>query len=92
MSTYKNLIYPQYLQNFDTKIGNTSQRKELLDFVHDKVMFLNLLNILQTIMLSFQGNKSTCPRTLTNEQGTSVLPCEITDPTVKTADSLLFGQ
>lgn len=43
-------------------------------------------------MHSLQGNKSACLRTLTNEQGTTVLPCEITDPTVKTADSLLFGQ
>lgn len=47
MSTYKNLIYPQHLQNFDTKIGDTSQRKRILDFVHDKVMFLSLLNIQQ---------------------------------------------
>lgn len=48
MSTYKNLIYPKYLQNFGTKVGDTSQRKEPLGFVQDKVMFLNLLNTPQT--------------------------------------------
>lgn len=37
---------PWYLQNFNTKISDASQRKELLDFIHKRLMFLKLLKVL----------------------------------------------
>lgn len=79
-STCKNLIYPLVFTKLQHKTLRHISEKRATRLHTQKV---DISEAIKYTASSLQSNKSTCLRTLTNEQGTTVLPCEITDPTVK---------